>query len=81
MAPKKLTTIHDIIVELTAQCGSMRAFARDINEHVSDIASWKNGDRVPTIRAIVTICRKYGYQPWHLNPRDFPEDLEVTFKK
>lgn len=60
---------------------SLRDFALEIEECISDVSKWKSGKKPLSVRVIVKLCRMFGTFPHDLNPDHFPEDLLFTFIK
>jgi hypothetical protein len=58
---------------------SLRDFAIEISECISDVSKWKNGKKHISVRAIVKICRLFAVTPHELNPDHFPSDLRFVF--
>lgn len=80
--PKKTKMVQNhVLQKLIEKSASVRAFAREISEDPADIIRWRNGQRMPVTRAVITMCRLYGVKPNQLNPELFPEDVELVFKK
>jgi hypothetical protein len=72
----------NLINEITAQYDSMRAFAKTIQEHCSDVSRWCAGKSTIKLRAVIEICRLFPtIMPHQLNSEIFPEDLTFTFKR
>ncbi len=61
--------------------GSLRDFALEISECISDVSKWKSGKKHLSVRAIVKICRMFDLNPYELNPDYFPSDLQFVFDK
>jgi hypothetical protein len=70
-----------IINDLIEKHESMRDFGRKISEDPADIMRWKSGKSAVRVRAVITICRLFGYEPHEVNPDLFPQDLSFVFKK
>ncbi len=60
---------------------SLRDFALEIKECISDVSKWKSGKKQLSVRAIVKICRMFDVNPHELNPDHFPPDLQFVFDK
>lgn len=70
----------DIIKKLIKEAGSCRAFAREIDEDVSDVFRWKSEKLKIKARAIVKICRLYpDITPHDLRPDWYDKDVRFIF--
>ena len=68
-----------IDAELEKRDLSLREFAIEFGEHVSDLVKWKGGKKALNPRIIVKVCRLFNIKPHDLNPDHFPHDLAFVF--
>ena len=74
-------TPAEVILKLIDNAGSCRAFARQIDEDVSDIFRWKAGKMKIKARAVVRICRLYrDVKPHDLRPEWYEPDVRFVFE-
>lgn len=72
----------EILTGIIKQYGTVREFARAIDEDPADIYLWKTGRRKITARAVVSIIKQHpDFEPYELNPWVFEKGMTFQFKK
>jgi len=69
----------EILNKLIKKYQSLRAFSNFIHEDASDVTRWRYGRNAISPRAVISICRYYGIEPYKLRPDIFPEDIILVF--
>jgi hypothetical protein len=81
MTPKEWDRSTQTIKCLIDKVGTLRGFARAINEDKADIYRWKEGKAKIRTLAVINICKLYGIKPQYLRPDLFADDVVITFNK